>query len=258
MQFTRGWTLQELLAPQNVEFYAMDWKMIGTKHSLVSAVYATTGIHEGYIWLPDRVGQANIARIFSWASTRQTTREEDMAYCLLGLLDVNMPLIYGEGKRAFIRLQMQVIKQTSDQSFLCWKNPGGKFGVYGPFCDSPKAFNHSGNILVWDDPGILLCHHLTNKGLSIRLPFLPNKSSSGEGLALMNCSFSGAQIAIPLVQSKHSQFTYYRLDAGWQIVTREQSSAAVSKRLYIEGRSTPRFPSVEGQARMLTSPWPRL
>ncbi|KAL8990621.1 MAG: hypothetical protein Q9177_000771 [Variospora cf. flavescens] len=59
----------------------------------------------------------------SWASKRQTSRTEDMAYCLLGLFDVNMPLLYGEGHKAFMRLQHEIIKQSSDDSIFAWSSP---------------------------------------------------------------------------------------------------------------------------------------
>jgi len=55
-----------------------------------------------------------------WASKRETTRKEDEAYCLLGLFGVNMPLLYGEGSKAFFRLQQEIIKTADDQSILAW------------------------------------------------------------------------------------------------------------------------------------------
>ena len=96
--------MQELLAPFNVEFYDKDWHFIGDKAELASEISAATGINQKYIANWDAVNEASVAARLSWASRRQTTRLEDQAYCLLGLFDVNMPLLYGEGHQAFLRL----------------------------------------------------------------------------------------------------------------------------------------------------------
>ncbi|KAH7325748.1 heterokaryon incompatibility protein-domain-containing protein [Stachybotrys elegans] len=122
--FTRGWCLQELIAPSIVEFYADDWTEIGTKRSLCEHIQHITGIPESVI-LHRALDRCTIAQKMSWASNRQTTRLEDEAYCLLGIFGVNMPMLYGEGDRAFLRLQEQIIRQTEDYSFLLWtESPG--------------------------------------------------------------------------------------------------------------------------------------
>jgi len=84
--FTRGWTLQELLAPSSVVFFDKDWTDIGTRASLEEQISEITGI-EDFV----NFESACIAQKMSWASGRRTTRVEDMAYCLLGLFNVNMP-----------------------------------------------------------------------------------------------------------------------------------------------------------------------
>jgi hypothetical protein len=90
--FTRGWTLQELLAPSVVIFFNCDWIDIGTKWSLYNTITSITKIEP-------LVGfkTACIAQKMSWVSQRETTRVEDMAYCMMGLFGVNMPPLYGEG-----------------------------------------------------------------------------------------------------------------------------------------------------------------
>ncbi|KAF5230010.1 hypothetical protein FANTH_14021 [Fusarium anthophilum] len=117
--FTRGWTLQELIAPQVVELCSKEWTVIGTKKSLASGIESATGIPitvlRGY-----HPSSYNVAERMSWASARTTTREEDLAYCLLGLFDVNMPLLYGEGAKSFIRLQEQILRQEEDYSMFAW------------------------------------------------------------------------------------------------------------------------------------------
>ncbi|XEV07396.1 hypothetical protein FSHL1_012683 [Fusarium sambucinum] len=117
--FTRGWTLQELLAPHEVIFLANDWREIGTKATLSATISEITKIDiktlVGHTWT-----HVSIAMIMSWASERQTTRLEDHAYSLLGLFDVNMPLIYGEGQKAFYRLQVEIMKLSNDDSLFAW------------------------------------------------------------------------------------------------------------------------------------------
>lgn len=120
--FTRGWTLQELLAPTCVKCFARDWSFIGDRDSLVDQISRATGIQEVYLRTHqgnrlDYLRRASAVQKINWASTRETTREEDIAYCLLGLLDVNMSLRYGEGgTKAFQRLQ----KKIYDPSILAW------------------------------------------------------------------------------------------------------------------------------------------
>jgi len=117
--FTRGWTLQELIAPPVVEFYAGNWEEIGTKFSLRRSIGKITGIDIRVLEGADP-STCTVAERMSWAASRQTTRVEDAAYCLLGIFKVHMPLIYGEGTRAFYRLQKEIMKTTEDYTMLAW------------------------------------------------------------------------------------------------------------------------------------------
>ncbi|KAM7211323.1 hypothetical protein V8F06_013301 [Rhypophila decipiens] len=117
--FTRGWCLQELLAPESVEFYSANWTDIGTKWSLQPLITEITGIPMHALHcrhLEDYL----VAQKMSWASNRTTTRDEDLAYCLLGIFGIKMPLLYGEGQKAFLRLQREILTQIEDYSFLLW------------------------------------------------------------------------------------------------------------------------------------------
>ncbi|KAH8194359.1 hypothetical protein TruAng_011479 [Truncatella angustata] len=118
--FTRGWTLQELLAPTFLEFYDQAWVSLGFRDSqrLTGIIKEITGI--GGEILGASFKDQPAATIFSWASRRKTSRQEDMTYCLLGLLNITMPLLYGEGNRAFARLQEERLKQRHDQTLLAW------------------------------------------------------------------------------------------------------------------------------------------
>jgi hypothetical protein len=119
--FTRGWTLQELLAPEAVEFYDKRWKLLGTKSKLIKEIGEASRTESRFFLRRETIAEASVATKFSWAAERKTTRAEDMAYCLLGLVGVNMPMLYGEGDRAFYRLQLEVLRQTNEYSIFAWE-----------------------------------------------------------------------------------------------------------------------------------------
>jgi hypothetical protein len=111
--FTRGWTLQELLAPASVEFFTLDGQRLGDKRSLEQQIHEITGIAIAALRGSD-LSQFDVDERFKWAETRQTTQEEDWAYCLLGIFGIFMPLIYGEGKaHAVRRLKREVAEAIS-------------------------------------------------------------------------------------------------------------------------------------------------
>ncbi|CZR65364.1 related to kinesin light chain 1 [Phialocephala subalpina] len=106
--FSRGWTLQELIAPAMVEFFSKEGERLGDKESLEKSIQEITGIPIQAL-RGNPFSDFNIAERIKWAARRQTTKEEDIVYCLLGLCEVSMPPIYGEGKEvALKRLQMTV------------------------------------------------------------------------------------------------------------------------------------------------------
>jgi hypothetical protein len=120
--FTRGWTLQEFLAPFHTDFFGMDqngsWTRLGDCVALQRQISEITSIEVEYLSGLKDVHEASIAKRMSWAAGRETKREEDLAYCLLGLFSINMPMLYGEGARAFLRLQEEIIKRSDDQSIF--------------------------------------------------------------------------------------------------------------------------------------------
>ncbi|KAI1792682.1 heterokaryon incompatibility protein-domain-containing protein, partial [Ganoderma leucocontextum] len=118
--FRRGWTLQELIAPRVVVFLSLDWRFLGTKASLAKVIKAVTGIDRRILLHRMRLDEVSVAKRMSWAAERKTTRVEDEAYSLLGIFDVNMPILYGEGQRAFVRLQEEIVKHIPDQSLFTW------------------------------------------------------------------------------------------------------------------------------------------
>lgn len=140
--FSRGWTLQELLAPNQVEFYnhAGDW--VGSKQRHADIISKITHIPRGVLFRPQKIFDETIATRMLWASKRETKRREDVAYSLLGIFDVYMPLIYGEGVRAFRRLQEEIIKRHNDLSIFAWTSTPShnSNGLVGTFASSPTEF----------------------------------------------------------------------------------------------------------------------
>ncbi|KAI0630064.1 heterokaryon incompatibility protein-domain-containing protein [Trametes polyzona] len=131
---TRGWTLQELLAPTHVVFLFSDWSIIGTKHDLAPAINSATRIDPDVLTGRRSLEEFSVACRMSWAASRETTRLEDQAYSLMGIFGVNMPTTYGEGGNAFIRLQEEIIKHIPDQTIFAW----------GPrlISEQPFTFHH--------------------------------------------------------------------------------------------------------------------
>lgn len=157
--FTRGWTLQELVAPRKVQFYRSDWAYLGDQDSLISEIVKVTSIDRDLLLLSSSSSSLlwedekkytlysySISERMSWASRRQITRPEDNAYCLLGLFDMNMPLIYGEGgEKTFFRLQEAILKKTDDHSILCY-DPNHAYSSLA-LASSPSLFNLPHRIL---------------------------------------------------------------------------------------------------------------
>ena len=181
--FNRGWTLQELLAPKIVIFCNAHWEVIGHSPrgwnfirqplprryygpSLVQEVSHITNIPVRHLDGHRNLRQASIARRMGWASRRTTSRVEDEAYCLLGIFDINMPLIYGEGQKAFMRLQEEIIRRSTDRSILAW-NTSSDFPPARPvLATSPREFP----AIPVLEPTRLSEHPftITNKGLEMR------------------------------------------------------------------------------------------
>ncbi|KAH9856038.1 heterokaryon incompatibility protein-domain-containing protein [Lenzites betulinus] len=259
--FTRGWTLQELLAPHFLFFLSYDWSVIGTKHSWASAIQRATQIDQEVLTLSRPLQKVSIARRMSWAAKRRTTRPEDRAYSLLGLFGVNMAPIYGEGpERAFYRLQEQILTHCSpDQSIFAW----GAFNLYDclsvqSFCSdteddlghlvgqgssyperllasSPDSFASAANIIpvsqarLMDVLGIQTLPHsmetyITGFGIRVTLPLIPiHHHPNIAFLAVLACQDS---------RLPESLFCLYL----------RKSSNIGSSRLHAIGAFTPKLP----------------
>ncbi len=117
----RGWTLQELIAPRFFVFLSSSWEIIGTKADLAEVLEDVFGIPAAVLRFQISHTQFSIAQRMSWFQNRKTTRPEDEAYCLLGLFEIHMPPLYGEGRNAFRRLQEEIMKQSTDTTLFAWE-----------------------------------------------------------------------------------------------------------------------------------------
>lgn len=146
--FKRGWTLQELIAPRHVLFLSRSWTPLGTKKGLAHVLHRVTGIDVEVLNFSRDVRNVSVARRMSWAAERQTTRVEDEAYSLMGILGVHMPTIYGEGKAAFRRLQEEIMKRAPDQTLFAWDNDTYfEAGEYGLLAPGPSLFQASADLV---------------------------------------------------------------------------------------------------------------
>jgi hypothetical protein len=180
--FTRGWTLQELLAPVNLQFYDQHWVSIGSRAELRAAITRITDIPSVtlYLGLNAQNDKFCAASKFSWAARRQTTRVEDIAYCLLGLFQVSMPLIYGEGARAFHRLQEAILHNSADLTVFAWSTPShGLYDNY--FAPSPQYFDWADlDIHKYDGPHPSL--QMSPTKLSFVTELIPTRCGIGSDL----------------------------------------------------------------------------
>ena len=172
--FKRGWTLQELIGSPKMVFFSSEWIELGTKESLCGVLAEITGIDEGILTNAIPLEFTSLAKRMSWASHRETTRVEDMAYCLMGLFDINMPLLYGEGEKAFIRLQEEIMKNSDDHSLFAWTDPTAKEDdQYGLLAKKPKFFAEWGTIVPYREWEPTAPFSISNKGLRIELHLSP-------------------------------------------------------------------------------------
>lgn len=208
---SRGWTLQELIAPNTVRFYDRHWVECGNRNNISLALSQITNIDQSILernsgadereWLYS----LSISKRMSWAATRQTTRAEDRAYCLLGLFDVNMPMLYGEGgPKAFYRLQEEIMKHSVDHTILAWSPAESHWdGTTSVLADSPLAFRDGSRIEAIDEPETI---EMTSRGLKIAPNMYDpadlheqlegfNKIGNVEGIKvlLINCFFTDDQ-----------------------------------------------------------------
>ncbi|KAL4062633.1 heterokaryon incompatibility protein-domain-containing protein [Scleroderma yunnanense] len=226
--FSRGWTLQEMIAPSHVQFFNRNWQRIGDKKTLARTLSRITGVPEHILKHGLSSNRPCIAQIMSWAADRTTTRVEDRAYSLLGLLEVNMPMLYGEGKKAFHRLQLEIMRVSNDQSIFAWGTGHlGQERIGNILADDPSFFADCGNMELIDHNEFIEYHKnritggrsideehfgvfpVTNRGIQIWMFLDPLESSDSVFQAWLPCrhgpSLSPVSITLALWNS-----SYYR------------------------------------------------
>ena len=230
--FSRGWTLQELIAPSVVQFFNEDWLYLGDKKSLANCLSAITRVPQHILEDGLSIERPCVAQIMSWAADRITTRAEDRAYSLLGLLGVNMPMLYGEGKQAFQRLQLEIIRTSNDQSIFAW-DPEGKTPRIGSIlADDPNLFRDCDDMIAMDLNYLVKLHCdrftdeelcsireerlgfflVTNRGIQICLPLSPYPGSRSVFMARLACRsprrLEYMPVTIHLAQWKSNYYRY--------------------------------------------------
>ncbi|KAI1098907.1 HET-domain-containing protein [Jackrogersella minutella] len=276
--FTRGWTLQELLAPTELVFFDITWNEIniGRIHrysrgpwagqntigvsnqeyysnrlGLLSLLSDITNIPKNVLDTGD-VSQFCAAARFAWAADRKTTRLEDTAYSLLGLLEVNMPLLYGEGRKAFIRLQEEVIKSRDDDSLLAW---GYRLALKAHamlhaecvLAQSPSDFKHCHSFQklaieeTSPDVPLTTTHSaMTNIGMQVAFPIRSIDSKNRVFIAILRCFVPGTynhrnHLVVPLVRTKGGDKHHYSRAPGSPpfLIRREKLFSIINSSKYL-------------------------
>lgn len=235
--FTRGWTLQELLAPRRLEFYDEAWTFRGTKEDLTPPLADITRISSEVLRDPEVMLQLPVAQRMSWAATRQTTRIEDMAYSLMGIFDVNMPMLYGEGHRAFQRLQEEIAKETNDLSMFAWRaeerdDADEAQQFHGIFASSPREFKTCAAVKQVQDLSFNPDYRISNKGLTLAADL--HETPGGEKLFNLRCTLpteSGEQEEVGIWVKAHGGERFSRVRVTE--VSSIKASGATSKLAHI-------------------------
>ena len=233
--FSRGWTLQEMIAPSNVQFFNKTWTGIGDKKTLAPTLTRITRVPEHILKEGLFGNRPCVAQIMSWAANRRTTRVEDEAYSLMGLLDVNMPMLYGEGKKAFHRLQLEIIRTSNDQSIFAWAHNTAGVRTGSILADNPDSFWHCSEMELLDHdefirfvrkdvrkvklPAIDEDHFgvfpITNRGIQIWMLLRPYSGSDSVFRAYLPCrGESGYLVTINLALWKSNYYRYSRVYAS--------------------------------------------
>ena len=252
--FSRGWTLQEMIAPRDVQFFNKDWYPIGDKRSLSPILESITRVPQHILKEGLSSNRPCVAQIMSWAADRMTTRVEDRAYSLIGLLDLNMPMLYGEGRKAFHRLQLEIIRTSNDQSIFAWgcnsiEVRSGSILADDPSffrgCDEMELMNQDEEFIesirrenpelsIEDDR--LGTFPITNRGIQIWLFLRPLVGSDSVFRVLLPCRpcSSGSPVVIDVALWESN---YYRYPGS---MYRGQSGRLQLRRVYLRYQDTPR------------------
>jgi len=293
---TRGWTLQEMIAPDRVHFYDMNWDFLGSRISLAAQLSEHSGIHASVLLrrhrgqmgfqIPTEKGHLavdftselddtsysrktitgrecqcctsteeddvqsmldgfSVAQKMKWASKRTTSREEDIAYCLMGLFDVNMPLLYGEGKKAFYRLQKAILGISSDHSILAFRSDLSEnvFTGESPLLAPHPAFFRD-EIQNMHMPARGTHTSLSGTTLSVEMLLCPlegNGKFRDEYLGILDCSIDGDPYMRPaiLLSPVHRDKLIFRRCSGEVSLFRLESKHPMEAALIVDHQLKP-------------------
>lgn len=240
--FKRGWTLQEMLAPEVLWFFSRQWTNIGdrTEPVMLKTITEITGIDDDALTQVRPLSTYSIAQRMSWGSMRETTRIEDVAYSLLGIFDVNIPLLYGEGKKAFLRLQEEIMRGSQDQSLFAWDAVDNQHHIESCLAESPANFKNSGDIVVYRRHDATEQYSMTNRGLKIKLPLCNFQDDREKATAILCChrtSDLGCPLGITLVRhGVEDQFSRFGGDNP-HLMPFDRICNAVERDIYIGQRN---------------------
>lgn len=243
--FGRGWTLQELLAPERLVFYSSGWRPLGTKIQLSAVIESVTGIPRLFLKGINHLRTASVAQRMSWAAQRDTKRKEDLAYCLLGIFGITMPMIYGEGgSQAFFRLQEQIMRNTRDHSILAWGLGGREPSTSGMtrstakgfLAAAPSDFTNSRSIVPRDQPATYLdALEISGGSLSVSLSLIETSDAT---IGLLNCGpedDTRQMVGIPLTKVVLGESDIYlRLVEYPSVLRPTTTSGGLRKRIHVE------------------------
>ncbi len=236
--FRRGWTLQELLAPRALRFFGQTWDSIGTGMELSGTIENITGIPQPFLLGLVELDEASVAQRMSWAGKRTTKRDEDMAYCLLGIFGVVLPMIYGEGgDRAFNRLQQEIMKNNNDDSILAWhlspeesiSSETSRIAPTGALASAPSDFTNCGLLVLRNQyTRPINSFEIAGGCVQLRLPLYT--TSAGKTYGLLNCGPEYDRervVGIPLETSKSDSASWYIRPQGRHSILLNRSLTSI-------------------------------
>ena len=240
--FKRGWTLQELIAPENMAFYDSQWNLIGYKRDMLSLLCDITGIAEPVLNhdIPPRA--CSVAQRMSWAAGRETTEPEDRAYSLKGLFDVSLDVHYGNGAAsAFLDLQQAIIRESSDESIFAWQTPTSdsvdRKSPFGMLAPTPDCFAGCGDLVPTKDNNQI---SYQNGVLSMTVKARPYALETH--LALLNVTAAGQQERVSILLAKSSDEASFVRLSDVKDGSRRESMSQAHKSLHVGVRQKPTAP----------------
>jgi hypothetical protein len=240
--FSRGWTLQELIAPKKIHFFDQSWSCKGTKLELIDDLARITGVNIRVLQHTKPLSTVAVAQKMSWAANRQTTRIEDSAYCLLGIFDINMAMLYGEEENAFRRLQEEIIRTTPDYSIFAWTAPPTYHNAQSPksrvfsgvLALSPLQFSQCGSFVMLDQTDTRADFSVSNQGIKMhsRLHLEPIQGERGFRYTFPVCS-SEAQTTLGIRLRKCGPSQFLREDPFTLVVLTDTFWEGVPRSRYL-------------------------